>query len=65
MPTINKEILERVESGKLGFHDPCVICGVSFIDCPHTVEDTEPVIRQARRMSKSARDLTRKGMWPA
>lgn len=55
---ITREIAERVLSNKLQLSDPCVICGEKFSseDCPHTVLDTEAVIKRVRRMSERERE---------
>lgn len=56
---ITKEILDRVESGRKGFTDPCVICGIRFLDCPHHVADTELVFKQVKKMSKTEKGKIR------
>lgn len=55
---ITREIAKRVMSGETKFSDPCVICGVTFTseECPHTVHDTEDVIKRVRRMTQSQRE---------
>lgn len=55
---VTREIAERVFSNNTKLSDPCVICGVKFSseDCPHTVHDTEAVIKRVRRMTKSERE---------
>lgn len=55
---ITREIAERVLSNETKLSDPCVICGVKFSseECPHTVIDTEQVIKRVRRMPRSERE---------
>lgn len=56
MVNLTPEIIARVMGGHLAFSDPCVICGVTFNDCPHTVLDTEPLIKRVRKMTKKERE---------
>ena len=51
---ISAEQLERVESGRKGFGDPCVICGEKFNGdkCPHTVAETEVIFQIAAKLTK-------------
>lgn len=56
MTELTPEIIARVTGGRLAFSDPCVICGVKFTDCPHTVLDTEPLIKRVKKMTKKERE---------
>lgn len=55
---VTREIAERVLSGNTQLSDPCVICGEKFSsdDCPHTVMQTEDIIKRVRRMPKAQRE---------
>lgn len=56
MVEITREMIARVMGSHLTFYDPCVICGVKFTDCPHTVLDTQPVIKRIQKMTKKERE---------
>lgn len=58
---ITPEQLARVESGKKGFSDPCVICGNTFdgADCTHTAAETEVIFKMVKRMTRTAKDELR------
>lgn len=56
MAFISEETIQRVATGNLALSDPCVICGVKFSDCEHTVQDTEAVIKRARAVLKRRRE---------
>jgi hypothetical protein len=51
--SVSPEQFARVESGRKGFGDPCVICGEQFNggDCNHTVEETEVIFNVVEKMS--------------
>lgn len=59
--SITPEQLARVESGRKGFGDPCVICGEQFNggDCNHTVEETEVIFNIAARLTKTEKEQIR------
>lgn len=41
--------IERVRRRQFGWHDPCVICGTRFIDCPHDGNVTEAFVTMVKR----------------
>jgi len=49
------EQVERVRYGNFTFHAPCVICGVTFNDCPHNSYQTEQFINAVRSYIKEQR----------
>lgn len=59
--SITPEQLARVESGRKGFGDPCVICGEQFNggDCSHTVEETEVIFNIVARLTKAEKEQIR------
>lgn len=59
MKWVTKEMLDRIESGRFLFSDPCVICGLSFKECPHSVDDTQRVIKAVRHMSTKEKEAIR------
>lgn len=56
MREITPAMVYRYEKGETGLHAPCIICGVTFSECPHDVwKDTAPVIHELRLMGKEGR----------
>jgi hypothetical protein len=53
-PPSAEQIL-RVRKGEFTFHAPCVICGVTFNDCPHSGYQTEQFINAVRVYLKEQR----------
>lgn len=54
---LTKDIIKRVESKQTQLKDPCVICGVTFNDCPHDMGETMAVIKQAKALTRGQRAL--------
>lgn len=42
------EQVARVRAKQFGFHDPCVICGTRFLDCPHDSYSTEAFVKMVK-----------------
>lgn len=59
--TITAEQLQRVESGRKNFGDPCVICGKQFNggECTHSVEETEVIFHIAEKLTHEEKSAIR------
>ena len=43
---VDDQQVARVRSGCFSFHDPCVVCGNIFKECPHSVAETVAMIKR-------------------
>lgn len=50
---ITADMVKRFNSGRKGFQDPCVICGVIFNKCPHTAGETVIVWNMIKNMTNT------------
>lgn len=58
---ITPAIIDRVDAKRFGFGDPCVICGAKFNECPHSVYQTEDVIKYVKKLSPAKKKALREG----
>lgn len=50
---VTADMIQRYQSGRLGFGDPCVVCGGTLILCGHDLNATEAVCKRIKKMTAS------------
>lgn len=61
---ITPAIVDRVGERKFGLYDPCVVCAETFTGCPHTLSQTESVIRYVNLLTRGEKNRIMNGEAP-
>jgi hypothetical protein len=59
---IDAGMVARFNTRNYALSDPCIICGITFNKCPHSIDDCARVIMDIRKLGNARRQQILKGV---